>query len=178
MPKAIPQSELNIICGIVERLPGGASVEDIHRKLNVESSRRTLQRRLALLVKQGRLVLEGRGRGSRYRLPLKSDAAGSWANRALKRHEALAVLSRLKPELASRFGVTRLGLFGSTVHDKSGPESDVDVVVAFDGPATSKRYFGVQFLLEDALCHPVDLVTEKAVRPELKPYIYKELVNV
>ena len=178
MPKAIPQSELDAICGIVELLPAGASVEDIRRKLNVESSRRTLQRRLALLVEQGRLVLEGRGRGSRYRLPLKIDAARSWANRAIRRHEALAVLSRLKPELTRRFGVTRLGLFGSTVHDKSGPESDVDIVVAFDGPATSKRYFGVQFLLEDVLCHPVDLITEKAMRPELQSDIYKELVDV
>jgi predicted nucleotidyltransferase len=178
VPKAIPQSELDAICGIVKLLPAGASVEDIHRKLKVESSRRTLQRRLALLVEQGRLVLDGRGRGSRYRLPLKSDATRSWANRAIRRHEALAVLSRLKPELTRRFGVTRLGLFGSTVHDKSGPESDVDIVVAFDGPATSKRYFGVQFLLEDAFCHPVDLITEKAMRPELQPDIYNELVDV
>jgi predicted nucleotidyltransferase len=90
----------------------------------------------------------------------------------------LAVLSGLKPELTQRFGVTRLGLFGSTVHDKSGPESDIDIVVAFDGPATSRRYFGVQFLLEDALGHPVDLVTEKALRPELQRNIYKEIVNV
>lgn len=178
MPKVIPQSELDTIFGIVELLPAGASVEDIRRKLNVDSSRRTLQRRLALLVEQDRLVLEGRGRGSRYRLPLKSGATRSRANRALRRDEALAVLSRLKPELTRRFGVTRLGLFGSTVHDKSGPDSDVDIVVAFDGPATSKRYFGVQFLLEDVLCHPVDLVTEKALRPELQLDIYNELVDV
>ena len=178
MPKVIPKSELDTIYDIVGELPAGASVEDIRCKLNTETSRRTLQRRLALLVEQGRLVLEGRGRGSHYRLPLKGGAAPSLAKKAIGRHEALAVLSRLKPELTRRFGVTRLGLFGSTVRDKSGPESDVDIVVAFDGPATSKRYFGVQFLLEDALCHPVDLVTEKAVRPELKPYIYNEIVNV
>ena len=178
MPKAIPQSELDTIYGIVKQLPAGASVEDIRRKLIIESSRRTLQRRLALLVEQGRLVLEGRGRGSRYRLSLASDTVRSWANKTIRRHEALAVLARLKPELTRRFGVTRLGLFGSTVHDKSGPESDVDIVVAFDGPATSRRYFGVQFLLEDELCHPVDLVTEKAMRPELRRYIYKEVVNV
>lgn len=178
MPKAIPQSELETIHGIVKQLPAGASFEDIRGKLDIESSRRTLQRRLALLVEQGRLVLEGRGRGSRYRHPLASDAARYSTNKTIGRHEALAILSRLKPELSRRFGVTRLGLFGSTVHDKSGPESDVDIVVAFDGPATSKRYFGVQFLLEDALGHPVDLVTAKAMRPELQPYIFKELVNV
>ncbi len=123
-------------------------------------------------------MLEGRGRGSRYRLPLESDTARFRENKSIRRDEALAVLSKLKPELTRRFGVTRLGLFGSTVHNNSGPESDVDIVVAFDGPATSRRYFGVLFLLEDTFCHPVDLVTEKAMRPELHPYFYKELVNV
>jgi len=54
----------------------------------------------------------------------------------------------------------------------------VDIVVGFDGPATSTRYFGVQFVLEDALGCPVDLVTEKALRNELRPHIEKEAVNV
>jgi len=54
----------------------------------------------------------------------------------------------------------------------------VDILVAFDGPATSERYFGVQFYLEDRLQRPVDLVTEKALRPELRPYIEQEAVNV
>jgi len=178
MPRAIPQSELEAIYGIVEQFHAEASLEDIRRELNIKLSRRTLQRRLALLVEQGRLVLVGRGRGSRYGMPSENDAVQSSANKAIGRHEALAILSSLKPELIRRFGITRLGLFGSTVHDKSGPESDVDIVVAFAGPATSSRYFGVQFLLEDALAHPVDLVTEKAMRPELQPYIYKELVDV
>ena len=178
MPKTIPQSELEAIYGIVEQFRAEVSLEDIRRELTIKSSRRTIQRRLALLVEQGRLVLVGRGRGSCYGIPSESDAVQSGAKKAIGRHEALAILSSLKPELTKRFGVTRLGLFGSTVHDKSGPESDVDIVVAFDGPATSSRYFGVQFLLEDALSHPVDLVTEKAMRPELQPYIYKELVNV
>ncbi len=38
--------------------------------------------------------------------------------------------------------------------------------------------FGVQFYLEDLLGGPVDLVTEKALRPELRPYIEQERVNV
>ena len=54
----------------------------------------------------------------------------------------------------------------------------MDILVAFDGPATSKRYFGVQFYLEDLLGCSVDLVTEKALRPELRPYIEQERVDV
>ena len=96
----------------------------------------------------------------------------------MKRQRVLELLSRAKPELQILFGVTRLALFGSTARDKAGTESDVDILVAFDGPATSKRYFGVQFYLEDMLGCAVDLVTEKALRPELRPCIERERVDV
>lgn len=96
----------------------------------------------------------------------------------MNRTHALQGLAKAKPELARRFGVTRLALFGSTARDEARSDSDVDIVVSFDGPATSQRYFGVQFYLEDLLGCPVDLVTEKALRPELRPYIEREAVNV
>ncbi len=96
----------------------------------------------------------------------------------MDRQRTLELLTLTKPELQARFGVTRLALFGSTVRDTSTSDSDVDILVAFDGPATSRRYFGVQFYIEDLLDCPVDLVTEKALQPELRPYIEQELVNV
>ena len=96
----------------------------------------------------------------------------------MNKQRALELLARSKPELQARFGVTSLALFGSTARDEASSSSDVDILVAFDGPATSKRYFGVQFYLEDLLGCPVDLVTEKALRPELRPYIEQERVNV
>ena len=96
----------------------------------------------------------------------------------MKRERILELLARSKPELQARFGVTRLALFGSTARDAAASASDVDILVAFDGPASSKRYFGVQFYLEDLLGCPVDLVTEKALRPELRPYIEQERVDV
>lgn len=96
----------------------------------------------------------------------------------MHRQRALELLSRAKPELQTRFGVIRLALFGSTARGTAKSGSDIDVLVAFDGPATSKRYFGVQFYLEDLFGGPVDLVTEKAVRPELRPFIERERVDV
>jgi predicted nucleotidyltransferase len=96
----------------------------------------------------------------------------------MKKAEALKILTSVKPELVKQFGVVRLALFGSTVRDEARSDSDVDIMVAFDGPANSKRYFGVQFLLEDELGQTVDLVTEKALRKELRPFIERELVNV
>jgi predicted nucleotidyltransferase len=96
----------------------------------------------------------------------------------MNRQQVIETLRAAKPVLAERFGVTRLALFGSTVRRVARPDSDVDIVVGFDGPATSARYFGVQFYLEDELGCAVDLVTEKAFRAELKPYIEREAVNV
>lgn len=96
----------------------------------------------------------------------------------MDRQRALDLLKHSKPQLQLRFGVTGLALFGSTARDAARSDSDVDVLVAFDGPATSERYFGVQFFLEDLLGQPIDLVTEKALRPELRPFIEKDLARV
>ncbi len=54
----------------------------------------------------------------------------------------------------------------------------MDILVALDGPATSGRYFGVLFYLKDLLGRPVDVVTEKALQPELRPHIEREALRV
>jgi predicted nucleotidyltransferase len=96
----------------------------------------------------------------------------------MDRLKSMQLLTKHKPILCDRFGVTSLALFGSTVRGTASDNSDVDILVDFDGPATAKRYFGVQFYLEDLFGCPVDLVTEKALRPELRPFIEKEAVHV
>jgi len=96
----------------------------------------------------------------------------------VNRSRAIELLTRSKPILAARYGVTELALFGSTARDAARNDSDVDVLVSFDGPATSERYFGVQFYLEDLFGVPIDLVTDKALCPELCPFVEKEAVHV
>ena len=96
----------------------------------------------------------------------------------MRKDEVLKILTQHKSELVRRFGVTDLALFGSTVRNEARPDSDIDILVSFDGPATSKRYFGVQFYLEDLLGCPIDLVTDKALRSELRPYIEASAIHV
>lgn len=96
----------------------------------------------------------------------------------MNRDEVLNVLRAHKPILSQRFGVRELALFGSVVRNQVTKDSDIDILVRFDVPATSKAYFGTQFYLEDLLGHPVDLVTNKALRAEQRPYIEREAVNV
>lgn len=113
---------------------------------------------------------------------MSSDRAHSVAmmrhDATVNRTEVLALLAEHKPALAARFGVKRLALFGSVARGSARADSDVDVLVEFDGPATSARYFGVQFYLEDLLGHPVDLVTDSALRPRLRPYVERDAIHV
>jgi len=94
----------------------------------------------------------------------------------MTRDEVLKVLRAHKATLAQRFGVTDLVLFGSVARDQASEDSDI--LVRFDGPADWKRYFGAQFYLEDLLGRSVDLVTQKALRAELRPYVEREAVHV
>ncbi|MBA3253497.1 MAG: nucleotidyltransferase family protein [Pseudomonadota bacterium] len=96
----------------------------------------------------------------------------------MNRTETLALLSQHKPEMQRRFGVRSLALFGSRARGQSHADSDIDMLVEFEGPATSARYFGLQFFLEDLLRGPVDLVTQQALRPQLRPFVERDAIHV
>ena len=69
MPKKISPAEYEAVMNAVRQHRGGASIEMIQSVSGDGTARRTLQRRLNELVKQGRLVAAGRKRGALYRLP-------------------------------------------------------------------------------------------------------------
>ncbi len=75
--------------------------------------------------------------------------------------------------------MVRLALFGSVARNEATENSDIDLLVTFSQqPVTSVDYFNLQFYLEDLLGCSVDLITDKALRKELRPYIEKELIDV
>ena len=96
----------------------------------------------------------------------------------MKKQYVLQTLRDQFSEINQRFGVRRLALFGSTARDEARTGSDVDVLVEFDGKADSARYFGLMFYLEDKLGCTLDLVTDKALRPELRPFVEKDAIYV
>ena len=79
---------------------------------------------------------------------------------------------------AAALGVKRLAVFGSAARGELKPGSDVDVLVEFAGPATFDQYMDLKFLLEKLLARRVDLVTRKALKPQLRESIEKEAVYV
>jgi uncharacterized protein len=101
-----------------------------------------------------------------------------WIYELMNKAEVLKILRQERPFLEKECGVKTLVLFGSSARDEMTESSDVDLLVEFDGPATSKRYFDAQFRLEDALGKAVDLITLKSVKPRLLPFIQKDAVVV
>jgi predicted nucleotidyltransferase len=91
----------------------------------------------------------------------------------MRRNEVVRLLTEHQQDLR-QFGVKSLALFGSVVRDESRPDSDVDILVEFEGAATFDRYMGLRFFLQDLLASPVDLVTRKALKPRLRPYVEQE----
>ena len=100
------------------------------------------------------------------------------AKTALTRDEALRQLRKHKPELVRQFGVTTLALVGSTARDEATEDSDIDLLVRFDRPTTSKAFFGVQFYVEDLLERPVDLISEKFLPENRRPYYLADAIYV
>ena len=74
--------------------------------------------------------------------------------------------------------MTGLALYGSFARNQATSESDVDILVRFGGPATSRSYFGTLFYIEDLLGRRIDLVTDKALRPEFRPFVEQEALDV
>jgi predicted nucleotidyltransferase len=75
-------------------------------------------------------------------------------------------------------GVDHLSLFGSTARDDATSDSDVDVIVDFNGGATLDRYLDLKDRLETILGTRVDLVTRKALKPRLRAIVAAEAVQI
>lgn len=99
------------------------------------------------------------------------------ANHSYTTIDALALLRKNEPEIKERFGVTKIGIFGSFIRGEERPDSDVDVLVSFrKGEETFDNSMDCKFYLEDLFGRKVDLVMNGAIKKRLKPYILNEVV--
>jgi uncharacterized protein len=88
-----------------------------------------------------------------------------------------SVLAQHKSELAQKYPLRQLGIFGSYARKDKTARSDIDLLVEFDGP------IGLEFVslaeeLESLLGVKVDLVSANAIKPKMFKIIKKDLVYV
>ncbi len=84
-------------------------------------------------------------------------------------------ISSIQRELAEKYTVKRIGVFGSFARGDVKAESDVDILVELAEP-TFDHYMDLKFKLEEVLQRPVDLVLADSVKDRLKPIIEREVV--
>jgi len=95
----------------------------------------------------------------------------------MRKEEVIRRLTDHWQELV-QFGVKSLALFGLVVRDETRPTSDVDLLVEFQDRATFDQYMVLKFYLEQLLGCRVDLVTRKALKPRLRPYVEEGILYV
>lgn len=115
-------------------------------------------------------------------LKFKRSEIDAWVERraagavnAQQGHRLLEQLRAAVPEMKERFGVKRIGVFGSVARGEAGPKSDVDVLVEFDDPAFD-RYMDLKFYLEGLFGRPCDLVIEESLKEGLRDSVRSEVL--
>jgi hypothetical protein len=92
--------------------------------------------------------------------------------------DLLALMAEHQHEL-HRFGVKRLGVFGSFVRSEQDAASDIDVLVEFQpGRKTFDNFMHLAFYLEALFGRKVDLLTPESLSPHLGPHILREVEYV
>lgn len=90
----------------------------------------------------------------------------------------MGLLTQHINEIHRRFSVKALYIFGSVARGEAGDNSDIDVAVIFEGAAAFDVFMDLKFYLEELLGRPVDLVTNKAIRPEMRGPVEREMIHV
>ena len=100
----------------------------------------------------------------------------------MNKEEIIKLLKEHEDEI-KKFGVKRIGLFGSFSRDEGTVDSDIDIVVEFEeGMATFKNFGGLAEYLENLLGRAVDILTPMGIESiridEVKKSIKREIVYV
>ncbi len=94
------------------------------------------------------------------------------------REEIVATLQRLKGEIAARFSVSRIGIFGSVARGEQTEASDIDILVEFSRPIGFFTFLELEEFLSLNLSAPVDLVTSDALKPIIRERVTAEVAYV
>ncbi|RME23461.1 MAG: nucleotidyltransferase [Deltaproteobacteria bacterium] len=91
--------------------------------------------------------------------------------------EIINKLAEAKPDLARRFGVRRLAVFGSYARGEQQEDSDVDILVEVD-PSIGLRFVDLAEEIEAMLGMRTELVSHRAIKQRHWEVIEKDLIDV
>lgn len=92
--------------------------------------------------------------------------------------EIKSILRKQKLQIRERYGVSKIGIFGSYVRGEQKKKSDVDILVEFEKPISLLKLVNLENFLADIIGIKVDVVPKEDIRHELKERIIKEVIYV
>lgn len=92
--------------------------------------------------------------------------------------DPVKILKEQEENIKKKFGVKKIGVFGSTVTGKAYERSDIDILVEFRKSVDFFEFLDLQYYLEELFNRKVDLITPDALKPYIKDKILKEVVYV
>lgn len=96
----------------------------------------------------------------------------------MSKQDILEIIRQTQPELTVRFGVDRLGLFGSYVRGQERRRSDIDLLVSFQRDIDLFEFLDLKEFLQERLHHKIDLVMDSALKPSIGKRIRAEVEYV
>jgi len=91
--------------------------------------------------------------------------------------KAVVTLRENEDTIKERYGVKKIGIFGSFARGEENQGSDVDILVEFDeGKKTFDNYMDLKYFLQDLFGRKIDLVTIQALKPQLKEDILRGVI--
>lgn len=95
------------------------------------------------------------------------------------KNDILLFLKTHKQEMAQRFGVVSIGLFGSYARDEARDDSDIDIAIEIASDKKSlSNFIGVRRYLESRLGKKVDLGIESTLKPLTRELVAREIIHV
>jgi len=92
--------------------------------------------------------------------------------------DILKTLAAHREELKQRYRVKEIGVFGSVVRGEQKGTSDVDILVEFEKPIGFFTFLELEDYLSTLLGVKVDLVSKKALKPNIGRHILQEVILV
>lgn len=96
----------------------------------------------------------------------------------MMKKEVVEIVRSCKPEMDARYGVRRVGIFGSFVREQQKKRSDIDILVSFSGEIDLFDFIDLRDFLQSRLKRKVDLVMESALKPAIGKRILAEVEYV
>ncbi len=96
----------------------------------------------------------------------------------MDKNEIISFLKAHKEEITKKFGVKKIGLFGSYIRGDASENSDIDIAVEMEDQNLFRNFFELEQYLRTNLKKNIDLGIESTIKPAVKKRILEEMIYV